>query len=90
MNNAEMNEEDITMDFFEGLDDTRYGEFKTSYLNDPTMGAPAAPKHVNEIYTKAPTYLTPKRALRTGGGAAFVSKSSTCSKEEAAHMLGLR
>ena len=77
MNNAEMNEEDIAMDFFEGLDDTRYGEFKTSYLNDLTMGTQTAPTHVNEIYTKASKYLTPKRATRAGGGSAFVSKSKS-------------
>ena len=71
------------MDFFRGLDDARYGEFKTNYLNDLMMGTQKPPEHVNDIYTKASKYLTPRRGAKSNGGVAFVSqKEQTHSEAE--------
>eukprot|EP00602_Paraphysomonas_sp_CaronLab_P011413 CAMPEP_0185043408 /NCGR_PEP_ID=MMETSP1103-20130426/42888_1 /TAXON_ID=36769 /ORGANISM="Paraphysomonas bandaiensis, Strain Caron Lab Isolate" /LENGTH=101 /DNA_ID=CAMNT_0027583577 /DNA_START=1606 /DNA_END=1911 /DNA_ORIENTATION=- len=71
-----MEESDIAMDFFEGLDDTRYIEFKTNFLNDLMMGTQSAPDHVNDIYVKASKFLSHKRTTKSGGESAFLSKSS--------------
>ena len=82
MENPKMEEEDIAMDFFRGLDDTRYEEFKTSFMNDLMMGTQKPPKHVNEIYTKASKYITPKRGAKPNGGVAFVSRKDTSTKQQ--------
>ena len=73
--NAEMEESDIAMDFFEGLDDTRYGEFKTNYLNDLMMGTQSAPDHVNDVYVKASKFMSHNRTQKSGGGSSFMSRS---------------
>ena len=50
---AVKDEEDQAMDFLEGLDKSRYGEFIVETLNDVQNGVITQPKSVNELYTLA-------------------------------------
>jgi hypothetical protein len=56
------------MDFFHGLEQGKYGAFKTSMLNAWTTRAIAPPTSVNEIYKMAGSWV--KTSTRTDGGIA--------------------
>jgi hypothetical protein len=64
--NSEKDDSDQAMDFFHGLDNGRYAEFKVQYLNGLQVGSIAAPKDLNTIFTLANNWLKPK-ALAGGG-----------------------
>jgi hypothetical protein len=57
---------DQAMDFFHGLDNGRYADFKVQYLNGLQVKSIAAPTELNTIFDLANNWLKP-RAL-TGGG----------------------
>jgi hypothetical protein len=59
-------EEIQAMDFFHGLDNGRYGAFKTSMLNGWATKAVKPPKMANEIYRLAGSWV--KQPTRTDGG----------------------
>ena len=44
MENPEISDGDISMDFLNGLDDNRYAEFKVEIINDIAKGAMIQPK----------------------------------------------
>jgi hypothetical protein len=71
--NPELLPVDEAMDVFSKLDNTRYAEFKMTYLNNLQLKACNPPADLNEIFTLANTYLKPKAA--TGGG--FASTFAT-------------
>ncbi len=64
--NPEKDDSDQAMDFFHGLDNGRYTEFKVQYLNGLQVGSIVAPKDLNTIFTLANNRLKPK-ALAGGG-----------------------
>jgi hypothetical protein len=54
MENPEMEETDVALDFLHGFDDTR---FKVSLLNDIDRGAIEVPSTVNKMYLLASRHL---------------------------------
>ena len=72
--NAAKDEEDQAMDFLEGLDKSRYGEFIVETLNDVQKGAITQPKSVNEVYT-----LATKRLVLTKNDSGYGASYSTIS-----------
>jgi hypothetical protein len=55
--NAELDESDVAMDFFDGLENARYAEFKKSILNGMTAGSMTRPAMLNEMYLLANQWL---------------------------------
>jgi hypothetical protein len=51
--NAQLDKADVAMDFFDGLDNGRYVEFKKSILNGMTSGSVTQPATLNEMYLLA-------------------------------------
>jgi hypothetical protein len=81
MENPEMADEDIAMDFFNGLDDARYGEFKTGLLNDMTKGTLGPPESLLDIYTMASRYLVRNsKSNNSGLGATFATRADDSSR----------
>jgi hypothetical protein len=50
MENPEMSDRDIAMDFLNGLDDNRYAEFKVEIINDIAKGSMKQSKTLNDVY----------------------------------------
>jgi hypothetical protein len=48
--NADLEESDVAMDSFNGLDNARYAEFKKSILNGMTAGLVTQPATLNKMY----------------------------------------
>jgi hypothetical protein len=77
-----MEPEDIAMDFFSKLDNGRYAEFKTTFINGLQMKSIQAPKDLNEIFTLANTYLKPKIVAGPGGvGSTFATTADTIERK---------
>jgi hypothetical protein len=88
--NPVMSDQDIAMDFFSKLDNGRYAEFKTTYLNNLQMKAVDLPENLNEIYLLASTHLKPKVALGGGIGSTFATMSDTVEKRQPGEEGGRR
>ena len=88
--NPVMSDPDIAMDFFSKLDNGRYAEFKTAYLNNLQMKAVDPPENLNEIYLLASTHLKPKVALGGGIGSTFATMSDTVEKRQPGEEGGRR
>jgi len=54
------------MDFFDGLDNGRYADFKVQYLNSLQIKTITAPRDLNTVFNLANNWLEPK-ALPGGG-----------------------
>jgi hypothetical protein len=54
------------MDFFDGLDNGRYAEFKKSILNGMTAGSVAQPASLNEMYLLANQWLKTTGTTQSG------------------------
>jgi hypothetical protein len=67
-----MQDEDIALDFFSGLDNARYADFKADFLNGLTSGAIKAPEDLNGIYVLASQWVKPK-SIGGGSGTSFVT-----------------
>ena len=75
-----MQDKDIGMDFFKGLDDNRYATFKTDLTNQMTLNATAQPANLNAMYLLANQWLTTKTSMnRTGTATTF---TTTCDRQE--------
>jgi hypothetical protein len=73
MENPEMDETDVALDFLHGLD-TRYADFKVSPLNDIDRGAIEVPSTVNKMYLLASRHLVvTKRPGGSSAGASFAT-----------------
>jgi hypothetical protein len=72
--NPEEEEVDISMDFFDGLDNARYAAFKVSILNGLTTGAVTQPETLNEMYLLANQWVKTTGAGQTGLATTFVTK----------------
>jgi hypothetical protein len=70
--NKKLDDPDITMIFFWGLDYAHYATFKRDYINGLTLKAINPPKDLNEIYLLANQWLKPKVTTSS-----FVSMFST-------------
>jgi hypothetical protein len=64
--NPTKDDADQAMDFFHGLDNGRYADFKVQYLNGLQVKSIKAPKDLNKIFTLANNWLKPKSI--PGGG----------------------
>jgi len=69
-NPVDVKEEVQAMDFFHGLDNGRYGAFKTSMLNGWATKAVKPPKTANEIYRLAGSWVKQPTCTDGGGYAA--------------------
>lgn len=65
--NPAMGDIDIAMDFFRGLDNNRYGHFKTQIMNDLTSKAIEQPANLNEMYLLANQWLQVKTTTNAMG-----------------------
>lgn len=74
--NPEKDEADRAMDFLEGLDKSRYGEFVVEVINDVAKGSMSPPKSVNEVFVLANTRLI----VKTSGNNYNVGASYTTIK----------
>ena len=70
------------MDFFSKLDNARYAEFKTNYINSLQLKSCKPPADLNEIFPLANTYLKPKIATSNGLGSTFATTADYISKKE--------
>jgi hypothetical protein len=70
--NPKMADKDIALDFFSGLDNTRYADFKADFLNGLTSQSIKAPKDLNAIYVLASQWVKPKGVVG-GTGTTFVT-----------------
>ncbi len=61
------------MEFFHGLDQGKYGAFKTSMLNAWTTGAVKPPTTVNEIYKMAGSWVKTSTHIDGGLASSFVT-----------------
>ena len=77
MENPEMSDRDIAMDFLNGLDDNRYAEFKVEIINDIAKGAMKQPKTLNDVYLLASRRLVAKKSTGSAIGVAFATADST-------------
>jgi hypothetical protein len=72
--NAELIELDVAMDFFDGLDNGRYANFKKSILNGMTAGSVTQPMMLNEMYLLANQWLKTTGVSQSGLASTFVTK----------------
>lgn len=76
--NPTMKPKDIAMEFFSKLDNGRYAEFKTTFINGLQMKSIKPPKDLNEIFILANTYLKPKLVTGPSGvGSTFATMANT-------------
>jgi hypothetical protein len=64
--NPEMDEDDVAMDFYRALDNSRYASFKTNLVNNINSGAIEQPATLNEMYTQAAAFLVPTKLQHAG------------------------
>jgi hypothetical protein len=55
--NPNMEDQDVAMDFFRGLDNARYSQFKTEIMNGLTAGSIKQPDDLNAMYLLANQWL---------------------------------
>jgi hypothetical protein len=72
--NPELDEVNVAMDFFDGLDNGRYAEFKKSVLNGMTAGSVAQPASLNKMYLQANQWLKTTGTTQSGLASTFVMK----------------
>jgi hypothetical protein len=72
--NAELLQPGIAMDFFDGLDNGRYAEFKKSILNGMTAGSVTQPATLNKMYLLANQWLKTTGVSQLGLASTFVTK----------------
>jgi hypothetical protein len=67
-------EPDQAMDFFHGLDASKYGEFKVHVKNGWAMKSMKPPTMVNEIYRLAGVWVKPNSRSESGTAATYVTE----------------
>ena len=72
--NVELPPEDVSMDFFNGLDNARYARFKADIENDRAKGV-EGPQTLNDMFHRASNFVVVKSNWRPGGGAAFATRA---------------
>ena len=74
--NASMTDQDVAMDFWDGLDPGRYSQFKTDIKNGMTAGsikAEEALKDVNKVCTLAANWIKTQPVHRQGNASTYVT-----------------
>jgi len=71
--NAAPTPEDEGMDFLNGLDNSRYAEFKAEIINDIQKGTLTQPKDLNMIYIMASQRVVVRNTKDNTGGATFAT-----------------
>ena len=72
--NPELVDKDVAMDFFRGLDDARYGSFKTDFQNQLTLQTIEQPENLNAMYLIANQWLKVHTETTSAGyGTTFVT-----------------
>jgi hypothetical protein len=69
------------MDFFHGLDQGRYGAFKTSMINSWSTEAFNPPATVNDIYRVAATWVRPTSRIEGGTAASFMTNEDEATQK---------
>ena len=64
--NTAIEEVDVAMDFFNGLDNGRYPSFKAEIINGLTAGSIKQPKDLNALYLLANQWLKTTKSHPTG------------------------
>ena len=72
--NVELPPEDVSMDFFNGLDNARYARFKADIENDRAKGV-EGPQTLYDMFHRASNFVVVKSNWRPGGGAAFATRA---------------
>ena len=76
--NQVLEDADVAMDFFRGLEEARYTEFKIDCLNQFARGTMEPFADLNEAYLQASTYLVPNRnPINRRPAAAFAIQADT-------------
>ncbi len=70
------------MDFFDGLDNGRYAEFKKSILNGMTAGSVMQPATLNEMYLLVNQWLKTTGVAQSGLASTFVTKLDMPNQEK--------
>jgi len=77
-----VSEPDQAMDFFHGLDNERYAEFKQNMKNRWAMKSINPPKTVNEIDRLAGVWVKPTARGETGTGATYHTEQKKTQQKE--------
>jgi hypothetical protein len=80
--NPEKDDSDQAMDFFHGLDNGRYAEFKVQYLNGLQAGSIVAPKDLNTMFTLANNWLKPKALAGGGYASTYATRVDNVEKKQ--------
>jgi hypothetical protein len=72
--NPALDDKDVTMDFFQGLDNARYSGFKTKILNGLASKAIKQPKNLNVMYLLSNEWVKP---VTRGNATGFTSTFTT-------------
>ncbi len=72
--NAQLDEANVAMDFFDGLVNGRYAELKKSILNGMTAGSVTQPTTLNEMYLLANQWLNTTGSAQCSLASTFIMK----------------
>jgi len=72
----DLDEADMAMDFFDNLNDRSYGEFKAQFTNDVNQGKVTRPENLVEMYAMASRFVPTIKPLKAGTSAAFATRAS--------------
>jgi hypothetical protein len=73
---------DQAMDFFHGLDNGRYAEFKVQYLSGLQVGSIAAPRDLITIFTLANNWLKAKALAGGGYASTYATRADNVKKKQ--------
>ena len=76
LNNNELDDEDVAMDFLHSLDPNRYGSFVSDIVNDISVGAIKRPEDLNTVYAWANSRV--ETSERRSGQVSFVNVREEC------------
>ena len=88
--NPQLDAPDIAMDFFGGLDNARYHDFKVGVINDLSKGTMKPVETLNAMYMLAAGFLVSKNMGRRTPNAAFVTIADSRSRREDSNGRGGR
>jgi len=71
LDNTELDDEDVAMDFLHSLDPRRYGSFVSDIVNDISVGAIKRPEDLNTVYAWANSRV--ETSQRRSGQVSFVN-----------------
>lgn len=80
--NPEKEPVDQAMDFFHGLDNGRYADFKVDYLNGLQVKSIEPPTDLNEMFTLANGWLKPKALSGGGHASTYATRVDKVSKRD--------